>query len=289
MGEPDYYLILEVSMDADARTIQAAYHRLALRFHPDTHLPESSSTRMQAINQAYEVLSDPVKRREYDRRHFNITDKTDAPTQPSRPTPPPGPFEETLVYSSDFFNPDKKRWIDYKSDWAKTFHRKGYYYITLLKPRHERYAYPGYRVKNFCMSVNVQLVQFTLTTEIGFIYMAKIERDVEHYSRISIRPDGYSTLYHIAIKNAQIVKQKKMFDAHAQPNIVKCGKDDTNTLKLRVISGYVEFSVNGESVIVWDDGRSVTGLVGVILRNGISSEEIVARFRDFKLYTIDRV
>lgn len=73
MNSDDYYAILGVSQDASTRQIKAAYRRLAFQHHPDRNrdTPGSSEV-MKRINEAYAVLSSPVKRREYDelRRQF---------------------------------------------------------------------------------------------------------------------------------------------------------------------------------------------------------------------------
>ncbi|XP_058088146.1 uncharacterized protein LOC131235055 isoform X2 [Magnolia sinica] len=64
----DYYRILEVDYDATEDTIRSNYIRLALKWHPDKRNDEDSATsRFQEINEAYKVLADPVKKREYDR------------------------------------------------------------------------------------------------------------------------------------------------------------------------------------------------------------------------------
>jgi WD40 repeat protein len=63
--EPDYYTILEVNPDADEETLRVAYRRLAWRYHPDIAGPEGLE-RMREINIAYQILSDPERRKEYD-------------------------------------------------------------------------------------------------------------------------------------------------------------------------------------------------------------------------------
>jgi DnaJ-class molecular chaperone len=62
----DYYKILGVDRTADAKTIKSAYRRLARKFHPDVAKGKDTGARFKEINEAYEVLSDPEKRRRYD-------------------------------------------------------------------------------------------------------------------------------------------------------------------------------------------------------------------------------
>lgn len=65
----DYYKILEVDSDATDEAIRSNYIRLALKWHPDKHKDQDGVTpRFQEINEAYQVLSDPDKRREYDEK-----------------------------------------------------------------------------------------------------------------------------------------------------------------------------------------------------------------------------
>jgi DnaJ-class molecular chaperone len=67
MSQNDYYQILGVDQKASARQIKDAYRKLAFQFHPDRNEknPEAAE-KMKSINEAYAVLSDTTKRREYD-------------------------------------------------------------------------------------------------------------------------------------------------------------------------------------------------------------------------------
>jgi len=58
----DYYDILQVHPRAEKEVIDAAYRRLAAKYHPDVSQLSDATERMKQINTAYEVLSDPVKR-----------------------------------------------------------------------------------------------------------------------------------------------------------------------------------------------------------------------------------
>ena len=63
----DYYEVLGIATNASAEEIRRAYHRLAFQCHPDRHQEaEGAHKKMQEINEAYVILSDPIKRREYD-------------------------------------------------------------------------------------------------------------------------------------------------------------------------------------------------------------------------------
>ncbi|KAK6938083.1 DnaJ domain [Dillenia turbinata] len=65
----DYYKILEVDYDATEEIIRSNYIRLALKWHPDKQKGQDCATsKFQEINEAYQVLGDPVKRREYDKK-----------------------------------------------------------------------------------------------------------------------------------------------------------------------------------------------------------------------------
>src|SRR5438105_5396539 len=66
MDTPDnYYAILGVPIDADSETIKRAYRQLARRYHPDL-AGAGAAVQMKRINRAYDVLSDPEKRLNYD-------------------------------------------------------------------------------------------------------------------------------------------------------------------------------------------------------------------------------
>jgi len=62
----EYYKILGVDQFADGKTIKQAYRRLARKFHPDVNKSKEATERFKEINEAYEVLSDPEKRKRYD-------------------------------------------------------------------------------------------------------------------------------------------------------------------------------------------------------------------------------
>jgi len=67
----DYYEVLGVPRDADAKTIKAAFRKLALRHHPDRSKEPDAEERFKEVAEAYAVLRDPQKRADYDARGFS--------------------------------------------------------------------------------------------------------------------------------------------------------------------------------------------------------------------------
>ncbi len=66
MSNSNYYEELNVSADASDQEIKAAYRKLAFEYHPDRNKSAQAPERMKAVNEAYAVLSDPGKRKQYD-------------------------------------------------------------------------------------------------------------------------------------------------------------------------------------------------------------------------------
>jgi len=64
--EPDYYQVLQVDPKAEPAVIEAAYRKLAARYHPDVSREPDAVERMAQINRARDVLADPEQRARYD-------------------------------------------------------------------------------------------------------------------------------------------------------------------------------------------------------------------------------
>lgn len=65
--DTDYYAVLGVKSDASAKEIKQAYRKLAQKHHPDKNPDDTTAeTRFKEANEAYDVLGDPERRKEYD-------------------------------------------------------------------------------------------------------------------------------------------------------------------------------------------------------------------------------
>jgi DnaJ-class molecular chaperone len=111
MALKNYYLILGISPNNSTKEIQCAFRRLAKKFHPDK-AGGGKTALFQDITEAYEVLSDPEKRKKYNqklteenRRQKSISEQH-APNQyvnrkkPIRPAWPETPFQRRKSMTS---------------------------------------------------------------------------------------------------------------------------------------------------------------------------------------------
>jgi curved DNA-binding protein CbpA len=83
---PDYYALLGVPADATTAQIKKAYRKLARRHHPDTNPGDTAAAgRFKAITEAYEVLTDPVRRQAYDATRPPVSSTTITTPGPDGP------------------------------------------------------------------------------------------------------------------------------------------------------------------------------------------------------------
>src|SRR5205814_350043 len=93
------YKVLQVDPSAEQEVIEAAFRRLARKYHPDVNPAPEAAARMRELLSAYEVLKDPVKRAMLDRQRggggtwlrWRERYVADPPSPPPPPPPPPSP------------------------------------------------------------------------------------------------------------------------------------------------------------------------------------------------------
>jgi curved DNA-binding protein len=111
----DYYQILGVSRDATAEEIKKAFRKLARKYHPDVSKEADAEARMQELNEANAVLSDPEKRAAYDQLGRGY--------QSGQDFRPPPDWDAGFEFSGHGFSPGEA--ADFSDFFAELFGRMG--------------------------------------------------------------------------------------------------------------------------------------------------------------------
>lgn len=111
----DYYETLGVPRTATADEIKKAFRRLARKYHPDVSKEPDAEQRMQEINEANTVLSDPEKRAAYDHLGQSVHSERDFQ--------PPPDWDAGFEFSSKGFSPDEM--AGFSDFFAEFFGRMG--------------------------------------------------------------------------------------------------------------------------------------------------------------------
>lgn len=77
-AKKDYYKSLGVERDASSKDIKKAFRKMALKYHPDKNPDTDTTKKFREVAEAYEVLSDEDKRRQYDRKGHNAWGSADS-------------------------------------------------------------------------------------------------------------------------------------------------------------------------------------------------------------------
>ena len=109
----DYYQILGVPRNATAEEIKKAFRKLARKYHPDVSKEVNAEARMQELNEANAVLSDPEKRAAYDQLGLGY--------QPGQEFQPPPDWDAGFEFSGQGFSPGEAG--DFSDFFAELFGR----------------------------------------------------------------------------------------------------------------------------------------------------------------------
>ncbi|MEM4725086.1 MAG: DnaJ domain-containing protein, partial [Candidatus Hadarchaeum sp.] len=117
----DYYKILQVDEHAEMEVIEAAYRRLAHKYHPDVNPSPDAQEHMRQINLAYETLHDPIKRAQYDRLRGGAETRKETSKEHYKRGPI---FSMKDVYQKAGLEHlcREGEWYLFRIAWAKDFH-----------------------------------------------------------------------------------------------------------------------------------------------------------------------
>ncbi len=114
MAEKDFYQILGVAKTATPEEMKKAYRKLALQYHPDRNKTKEAEDKFKEINRAYEVLSDPNKRQQYDQFGSGAFEGGAGPGGPfGGQTGRQGPFTYTYSTGGDPFGAQGGQGFDF--------------------------------------------------------------------------------------------------------------------------------------------------------------------------------
>ncbi|MBU1264837.1 MAG: DnaJ domain-containing protein [Gammaproteobacteria bacterium] len=111
----DYYKTLGVARDATAEDLKKALRKLARKYHPDVSKEADAQLRMQEVNEAYAVLSDPEKRAAYD--------QLGSGHRPGQEFRPPPDWDAGFEFSGRGFSPHEA--AGYSDFFSELFGRMG--------------------------------------------------------------------------------------------------------------------------------------------------------------------
>ena len=108
MDSRGYYALLGVSQSANFQEIKKSYRRLAKKYHPDRNKSPLAEETIKKINEAFEILSDRRKRKQYDLEASNIYDDNDSFEEKEENL-----SEQIPRYSHNFTKPESKGNLGY--------------------------------------------------------------------------------------------------------------------------------------------------------------------------------
>lgn len=134
--EKNYYLILGIRSDATAEDIKAAFRRRALELHPDRSGMNSGP--FLEAQQAYATLSDPERRRDYDRRMRRLQEAGRPVAEPMRRQRPRGEPFRPVEPASAFRDISLVEFESYHPSFDELFERLWSNFEPVRRPKGER-------------------------------------------------------------------------------------------------------------------------------------------------------
>jgi len=261
MPKPDYYEILQVSPSADPEVIQTVYRRLARKYHPDINGGLASAEKMKLLNEAYAVLSDPVRRKKYNQ------------TLGVAPAAKPKKTDKVVLYQSTLCG-ERERWLEGANAHCETDLNGGYLHLVVTRPAWTSERLLPTKVSNFEMQLTVYFPRRNgKGAECGLVF----RKGGEGFYKFAVRRNGYFG-FSVRVKDQWL----KLID-HQHSELFE---DDANTLTVKAVGRKLELGVNGEVLASLLDDRLAEGRVGFYVATGDEETFAQARFRDLSVYVL---
>lgn len=250
-----------MSPSADPEVLQAVYRRLARKYHPDTNGDSASAEKMKLLNEAYAVLSDPVRRRQYDQSLRAVTAAR------------PKTIEKVALYQSTLCE-KQERWLAGADAHCETDVSGGYFHLVVTRPAWASERLLLAKVANFEMQLTAHFPRSNgKGSECGLIF----RKSGQGYYKFALRRDGYFG-FSVRAKDQWL----KLID-HQHSELFEEGD---NTLTVEALGRKLELGVNGEVLASLLDDRFAEGQVGFYVATGDDETFAQAKFRDLSLFAL---
>jgi hypothetical protein len=223
----------------------------------------------------------PVSEREEEPPPTSVSTKSADSTEQTN-EPIGGSYKTRLVYQSDFTKPTGL--VEDHSESVSVFRMDGYYHITVYPPQNApwyiAYFNPPIVMDNFMAQVDVeQSTTSGKAAECGIVFILREGADFE-LCEFVICPSGFYCLRH------QTGEAEKTIIERQKSELIKSG-DNTNTLMFERVGERITLGINGHVVATEIVSGLQPGVVGFFVRGFKGDLYAGARFRDFRLYSIE--
>lgn len=208
----DYYEVLHVSRNASTQEVKQAFRQLARRYHPDLHPEDHTAVdKFREIREAYEVLSDEVRRRRYDQQLAKQTPAGQATTGQTKTSQG---LNSQVFYARGVEKTLKRNYIEAIEDFTKALELDPRFLEAYLK-RSEVYFY--LRRDRELLDDCVKILQIKPDSAHAYYYRGRarhrlgyIESAVEAYTQaIRLEPDRAQAYYYRGLANYELSERSQ--------------------------------------------------------------------------------
>ncbi len=276
----DYYEILQVSQKADITVINTAYRRLALIYHPDhDNANNNEQASMQELNEAYEILKNPIERMKYDNALRKMKENEPWKSNNQKAVYIGGKKYE-LLYENELVATKINEWMNDDDSSGKMFVDSDALHFVVTKINWMRFRIFDIFLDNFKVSVKTKFVKSDgIDSSTGIIFRESYVNEAYSYYYFSITKNGFYNLS-VWVKDKWIDLSGDLVYSN------KINKNESNELSVEAIGGNIVLGINGTKIANMKDNRLKYGRIGLAggTKSGSSFAEL--SYSDLKIYAI---